>query len=100
MKPLIKPIAELVIKNEKIGDGYTELVAKLGGDGRLVLEEIEAGTHVKERWGDSDEEHWLTVSKEFAGTVFLHLVKERFGSAHDMLAWLKEKEIPCDFLTM
>ena len=93
----MKPIKELVIYDDKTADGYNVLTAKIGDNGDLILEGIDAGKDVEKFFGDSDYEYWLTMSKDFKETLLLHLIKERFSSVHDLKAWLEEKEIPCTF---
>jgi hypothetical protein len=93
----MKPLTEIVLKKEKSADGYSDLVAKLAADGKLVLEGIDAGDDVEKWHGDWDYEYWLTVPKEFGGAMLLHLLKERFSSVQDLRKWLDERKIPFEF---
>ena len=93
----MQPKKDLVIYDDKTFDSYHGLTAKIGDNGDLILEGIDAGKDVEELFGDSDFEYWLTIPKDFKETILLHLIKERFTSAHDMKAWLEQKEIPATF---
>lgn len=93
----MKPITQLEIRDEKARGGYSTLLAKIDDHGALVLEGCDAGKDMEKFFGDGDFEYWLTIPAEFKDTVLLHLIKERFTSAHDMRAWLEQKGIPCEF---
>lgn len=73
------------------------LDAKIDDEGNLVLEGYDIGDTVKEYWGDSDYEYWLTVSQEYKDTVLLSLIQERFGNSSEFMTWLEEKDIPHKF---
>jgi len=93
----MEPIKKLVIRHERMDDGYSEFTVGIDDSGSLVLEGVDAGEEVRRLFGDWDYEYWLTIPAEYRESVLLYLIKERFSSVHDMREWLKEKNIPCEF---
>lgn len=78
------------------------LDAVIKDNGDLSLEGFDIGEFVKEYWGDSDYEYWLTIKAEHLPTLLLHLLKECFDrkiftSDSEFKEWLKEREIPSEF---
>ena len=75
---------------------------KINENGDLVFEGYDIGEFVKQHWGDSDYEYWLTIKMEHFPTVILHLIKECFDrniftNDSEFKEWLKKKEIPSEF---
>ena len=78
------------------------LDAKINDEGSLVFEGFDIGEFVKEYWGDSDYEYWLTIKAKHLPEVLLHLIKECFDrkiftNDSEFKSWLKEKGIPSEF---
>lgn len=92
-----EPIKKIEMMREISARDKRYLDAMIDDEGNLVLEGYDIGESVKEFWGDSDYEYWLTVSKEWKDTVLLLLIKERFELSSDFQKWLEEKEIPSKF---
>jgi hypothetical protein len=74
----------------------------LNEEGDLVFEGYDIGEIVKEYWGDSDYEYYLTIKKEHVTAVLLWLIKEcfenkRFANDSDFRNWLEEKGITSEF---
>lgn len=98
-----KPVKEdpkltgITMSDSKSAEISVHLVAKIGDDGRLVLEGYDAGSMVEALWGDSDYEYWLTVDKKYKDTILLHLIKERFADDPEFRDWLIGKGIPHQF---
>lgn len=63
------------------------VIEKPGGD--LVLEGQDLGAAVREMWGDSDYEYWVTVKAAHREELLQLLVKERFDDAGGLVDWLK-----------
>ena len=93
----MEPIKKLVIRHERMDDGYSELAVGIDDSGALVLEGVDAGEEVRRLFGDWDFEYWLTIPAEYRESLLLYLIKERFTSVHDMRKWLGEKDIPFEF---
>lgn len=92
-----EPIKKIEMMKEITPRDKRYLDALIDDKGNLVLEGYDIGDSVKEFWGDSDYEYWLTVSQEWKDTVLLLLIKERFALSSDFQTWLEEKEIPSEF---
>ena len=93
----MKPIKNIIIKDEQYEDGYSKLFAKISEEGDLVIEGCDAGELVKEMLGDWDYEYWLTIAERFKDTIMLCLIKDRFSSVHEIKEWLGQLGIPSEF---
>jgi len=93
----MEPINKVIMRDDKKSGDYSYLVAKIDDNGNLVLEGVDGGKDVEKFFGASDYEYWLTIPKDFKETALLHLIKERFSSAHDLKTWLEEKQIPRNY---
>lgn len=90
-------IRELVIRDERSDSGYNTLHVKIGDDGSLVLEGVDAGPEVERMFGDWGFEYWLTINAEDKDSVLLHLIQSRFSSVHAFRVWLAERGIESGF---
>ena len=94
---------EINIYDRRSGkNNHYVLDAKITDEGSLVLEGFDIGDFVKEYWGDSDYEYWLTVKAEHLPIVLLRLIKECFDNNifkndSEFKEWLKAKSIPSEF---
>jgi len=71
-------------------------------NGNLVFEGYDIGDFVKEYWGDSDYEYWLSIKAEHVLTVLLSLIKECFDKGlfkndSEFRSWLEKNGIPSNF---
>lgn len=78
------------------------LDAIINDEGDLVLEGFDIGDFVKEYWGDSDYEYWLTIEAKHLNAVLLHLIKECFDknifkNDSEFKEWLEKRAIPTEF---
>lgn len=94
---MTEPINKISLRETHTETDATYLDAIIDEEGKLVLEGYDIGKSVKEIWGDSDYEYWLTISREYKDTVLLWLIKERFTSDVRFREWLDEKGIPNEF---
>lgn len=94
---------KITLYDQKFGKKeHRVLEVKISDEGNLVFEGFDLGDFVKEYWGDSDYEYWLTIKAEHLPTVLLHLIKECFDNKiftndSEFRDWLKKKGIPSDF---
>lgn len=75
---------------------------EINDEGSLVFEGYDIGDTVKEYWGDSDYEYWLTIKTEHLNTLLLHLIKECFDQKiftndSEFRTWLDAKGISSEF---
>ena len=94
-----QPVRELVIRHERLRNGYSELLVKIDDHGQLVLEGSDAGDFVSEVWGHDDYDFSETVSAAWRDTVLLHLMAERFDKTSDFRKWCQERGIPTEFFS-
>jgi hypothetical protein len=94
---LNQPIRELVVRFERLQDGYNELLVRIDQQGNLVLDGADGGPMTKQLCGDWDYEYWVTVPAAWRDTVLLHLMKERFPDLTLFQKWCRERGIPCKF---
>ncbi|NVM53756.1 MAG: hypothetical protein HWN66_08655 [Candidatus Helarchaeota archaeon] len=93
---------KITIYDRKFGKDHQVLEIKITDEGNLVFEGYDIGEFVKEYWGDSDYEYWLTIKAEHIPTVLLHLIKKCFDEKiftndSEFKTWLNEKGIPSEF---
>jgi hypothetical protein len=91
------PITQLVIRHQRAGDGYSELVARIDELGGLVLDGADAGEFVRKVRGDSDYEYSESVPVEWKDSVLLYLLEERFTTTSAFRTWCEERGIPVTF---
>jgi hypothetical protein len=92
-----QPIRKLVIRHERLRNGYSGLLVRIDDHGQLVLEGSDAGKLVQEVWGADDYDFEQTVPAAWRDTVLLHLMAERFSKTSDFRAWCEERGIPTQF---
>lgn len=112
-----RPGWEVVIRHQRLADGYSDLRVRINERGDLVLDGADGGQWVKEWWGDFDYEYLVTVPAAWTGKVLehlarefgvsvppkwkektlLHLVKARFNDTSSFRAWCAERDIPAKF---
>ena len=94
---------KLTIYDRRFGrNEHQELTVEINEDGDLVFEGYDIGDTVKEYWGDSDYEYWLTIKADHLPSVLLHLIKEcfdqkMFTNDSQFREWLEKKGIPSSF---
>jgi hypothetical protein len=71
-----------------------EAVVTVAGD--LVLEGQDIGPGAEKIFGDSDFEYWQTVEAAQVPRVLLELIKDRFQTHAEIVAWLEQKGIPSE----
>ena len=92
-------INEIKLREMEIRGGKSYLDAVIRENGDLVLSGQDLGEFVEQVWGDWDYEYWVTVNSDDKDSVLLHLIQEKFESETNFQEWLKEKEIPCEFMS-
>ncbi len=92
-------INQINLLDTEIEGGKSYLDAIIKENGELVLEGCDNGEMVREFWGDFDYEYWITIKKDYKDTMLLHLLKEKFDNQESLKEWLKEKNIPWDFMS-
>lgn len=78
--------------NRKDLQGSIDISIQENGDLNMGL--YDRGETVEKIFGDDEYEYDLTVKKENAEMVLLHLMKEKFSSTTEFKKWLQKNKIP------
>lgn len=92
-------INRIKLREIEIQGGKSYLDAEIRENGDLVLDGCDNGEFIKKMWGDFDYEYWVTVKSDYKDTVLLNLIQQNFDSESKFMGWLKEREIPCEFMS-
>jgi hypothetical protein len=92
---------EVKLFYEKVGPSYTDVVARIGADGRLELDCGYGGPAVQATSGDYDEEWHYYVAAADKDRLLLELMREVFGgdasAGSRFKKWLEERGISHKF---
>jgi hypothetical protein len=94
-----QPLRAITLIEQRFGNEYRFLGARLVENGDLLLEGQDIGDTPEQFFGEREYEYQYTIEAQHVPAVLLWLIKERFTSDIDFRTWLTEHNIPNRFDT-
>ena len=95
----LRSLRAITLLEERIGDEYRFLGARLLENGDLLIEGQDIGSTAEQFFGEREYEYEVHIEAHYVPAVLLWLLKERFTSDITFRSWLDELKIPHRFAT-